>query len=30
MKRTFWQEIKLFYQFISGTHWTQQEREVLV
>lgn len=31
MKRTLWQEIVLFYQFVSGTHpFYSEKREVLI
>jgi hypothetical protein len=29
-RRTVWQEIRLFWQFASGTHWIYQERTVLI
>jgi len=30
MKRTIWQEIVLFYQFMTGQHYIVRERTVLV
>jgi hypothetical protein len=29
MKRTFWEEVKLFWQFATGSHYIVRERVVL-